>query len=170
MQQCRALVVFGISLCLFDCGQPLTTQPHTPPTPASSSSLLNIKAESMIQFFRDSYTHPNDPIAVNTFSQQNAFTLGYARVKVLVGLDGRISKHERIESNGHMWRLIQSSIYKLEFRPNDVAGPGPWSVEIYFSTRPPDPTHIPQGKDSIPFLKSEGEINLIILSVIPTKS
>ncbi|WP_285608099.1 hypothetical protein [Geothrix edaphica] len=167
MQQYRVFVVFGISLALFHCGQPLTTQPRTPPIPSSSASSLSIKPESMIYFFRDSYTHPNDPIAVNTFSQQSAFTLGYARVKISVGLDGRISKSELIESNGHMWRLIGRSIYKLEFRPNDATEPGPWDVEIYFSARQPDPSHAPQGKDSSPFLKTEGEIGLTILSVTP---
>jgi hypothetical protein len=124
----------------------------------------------MIRFFIEAYRHPTDTIKSNSLSHQNAVTLGSARVRLLVGQDGRVLNREVIESNGHMWRLIGASISKLEFTPRKAAGDGPWNVEVYFSANWPDPTHVPLGKDSKPIIKPDGEIALTILSVTPTKS
>ncbi|WP_285578117.1 hypothetical protein [Geothrix limicola] len=163
----NAILIFGISISVIHCGGPATTPAKIAPKPSASASLLNIKPQTLLHFLKDTYEPQDGTLSANSLSRQNAITLGWAQIKLLVGNDGRILNRELMSCDGRMWSLIRSSLFRIEFEATSKATSGPWNVEIYFSSSEIDINSEASNRKSTYFLRTDGAIKVNILNVIP---
>ncbi|WP_257307555.1 hypothetical protein [Geothrix campi] len=163
----KFLGALSFSIVMFHCSEPTTSLSRTQPTPSPNASSVIIKPQSLLLFFRETYRHPNDEFTSNPLSRLNASAIGTAHVKLLITDDGRIKQRDVVESNGHMWNLIKSSIYKIEFDWKDINPSGSWVVELYFSSKSLDLNTDPQQAHAKRTGKTDGEITVTILSATP---